>query len=107
MALILREVVGDGEPGRLRADEDVPGGTDGRGVDEGTHRDVDVGAVADQGVEEGAALAAVGVVRLVAAVDQQAVGSLRDGELVLSIPANGLNAEPVVRRQFEQWQFMA
>jgi hypothetical protein len=24
-----------------------------------------------------------------------------------SMPANGLKAEPVVRRQFEQWQFMA
>jgi hypothetical protein len=24
-----------------------------------------------------------------------------------SIPANGLNAEPVVRRQLEQWQFAA
>jgi hypothetical protein len=23
------------------------------------------------------------------------------------MPANGLNAAPVVRRQFEQWQFMA
>jgi hypothetical protein len=23
------------------------------------------------------------------------------------MPANGLNAEPVVRRQFEQWQFAA
>jgi hypothetical protein len=24
-----------------------------------------------------------------------------------AIPANGLNAEPVVRLQFEQWQFKA
>ncbi|BAR56665.1 hypothetical protein NK6_3488 [Bradyrhizobium diazoefficiens] len=24
-----------------------------------------------------------------------------------AMPANGLKAEPVVRRQFEQWQFIA
>jgi hypothetical protein len=27
--------------------------------------------------------------------------------LSLSMPANGLKAEPVARRQFEQWQFAA
>jgi hypothetical protein len=30
-----------------------------------------------------------------------------DGALFRSIPANGLKAEPVVRRQFEQWQLAA
>ena len=52
------------------------GRADGRGVDQGAQGDVDPGAVADDGVEQGAALAAVGVVRLVAAVDQQPVGAL-------------------------------
>ncbi len=44
--LVLRQVIGDLEPGSLRADEDVLGRTDARRVDQRAHRDVHVGAVA-------------------------------------------------------------
>jgi len=92
MPLVLRQVVGDGEPGRLGADEDVVGRPDGRLVDQGSQRDVDVLAVADQRIEEGAARPAVGVVRLldVAAEDQQLVVPLGDGEFATLDAGEGL-----------------
>src|SRR4051794_5131825 len=92
MPLVLGQVVGDGEPGRLGADEDVMGGPDGRLVRQPTHRDVDVLAVADQRIEEGTAAPAVGVVRLrdVLAVDQQPVLPLGDGKFAPLDAGKGL-----------------
>jgi hypothetical protein len=37
------------------------------------------------------------------AIDQEVVAASDDVNLSCEMPANGLNAEPVVRRQFEQW----
>ena len=81
MPLVLGQVVGDREPGRLGADEDVVGRADGRGVDQRAQGDMDPERVTHDRVEQGAALAAVGIVGLVAAVDQQAVGAFGDREL--------------------------
>jgi len=41
------------------------------------------------------------------AMDQETVAGLVTVSLSRGMPANGLNAEPVVRRQFAQWQFSA
>lgn len=107
MLWVLGQVVGDCEPSRLGADEDVLGRADGRIVDEASHGDVDEGAVADDRIQERAAdlqrvswpLSSPKIMRL-------------SSPLVIpifsrSMPANGLKAEPVARRQFEQWQFAA
>src|SRR4051812_7478461 len=80
MPLVLGQLVGDREPRRLRAHEDVVGRADGRRVDQGAHGHVDVGAVADDRIKQRAAPFAVRIVSLVGAVDQQAVGALRDRE---------------------------
>src|SRR5205085_2886578 len=69
--LELRQVVGDLEPRRFRADEDVLRRPEARRVDEGAVRDVDVLPVANDGVEKRAAHAAACVVRVVVAVDEQ------------------------------------
>src|SRR5262245_31866869 len=83
MLMMLRQVVGDGEPGRLGADEDMPLRPDGRLVDQRPHRDMDILAIADQRIEQRPARPAVGVVRLfdVATVDQQLVLPMCDHEL--------------------------
>lgn len=107
MLLILRQVIGDGEPARLRTDEDVLGWTNGWVVDERSHGDMDVGAVAHERIKQGAALAAMRVVAALVAEDQEFVLAFGEEKLSRSIPAKGLNAEPVVRRQSEQWQFAA
>ena len=52
MLLILGQVVGDGEPRRLGADEDMLGRPDGRIVDQGSQGDMDEGAVADHRIKE-------------------------------------------------------
>ena len=41
------------------------------------------------------------------AIDHQMIAACGDAELVARNAGNGLNAEPVVRRQFEQWQLTA
>src|SRR5215813_6625190 len=82
MLLVLRQVVSDGEPRRLGADEDVPAGADGRTVDQGAHGNVDIRAVTHHRIEQRSAGLAVRVVGLVVAVDQELVVALSDGELV-------------------------
>ena len=64
---VLRQIVGDGEPRRLRADEDVLARPDGRIVDQGAHGDVDEGAVAHHRIEQRAARLAARVVAIVVA----------------------------------------
>lgn len=41
------------------------------------------------------------------AIDQQPVVARGEMKLSRAMPAMGLKADPVVRRQFEQWQFTA
>ena len=53
MRRVLRQIVGDGEPRRLGADEDVLARPDGRRVDERPERDVHVLAAAESGLLEG------------------------------------------------------
>ena len=104
---VLRQIVGDGEPRRLGADEDVLARADGRIVDQGAHGDVDEGAVADHRIEQRAARLAARVVAIVVAEIMSLSAPLVMRSLSRAMPANGLNAEPVARRQFEQWQFAA
>jgi hypothetical protein len=51
MLFVLGQVVGDCEPWRFGADENVLARADGRVVDEGSHGDVDEGAVEDDRIE--------------------------------------------------------
>src|SRR6266852_473109 len=89
LALSLRQAVGDGEPRRLGADEDVRGRTDGRIIDKGSHGDVDEGAVADGRIEQRAAPITVRVV---------VIGVAKDHELVLALA----EAQPVARNAGER-----
>src|SRR6516162_3882561 len=90
MPLVLRQIVGDNIPRRFRSDEDMMGRTDGRIVDERSHRDVNKGAVADEGIEERAAGLAVGVMGLFAAVDEKVVGAARNPEFPALDAGEGL-----------------
>jgi hypothetical protein len=64
-------------------------------------------AITDDRTDERAARLAMNVVRHFAAKDQSVVIALVRENLANSMPANGLNAEPVVLRQLEQWQLAA
>ena len=103
----LRQVVGDLEPRRLRADEDVLGRANCRNIDERPHGDVNERAVPHNGEEEGAALRAAGVVQVFLPEDRDGVQTLGDLERLALGPGEPLKAEPVAARQFEQWQFAA
>src|SRR5262249_32951465 len=70
------------EPWRLGADEDVPARADRRIVQKRPKGDVDEGAVAHHGVEQRAAPLAMRVMAGVVAVDQEAVRTPGDGELL-------------------------
>jgi hypothetical protein len=98
----LGQVVGDCEPRCLRADEDVSGRADRRIIDESSHGDVDELAVADDRIEERAARLTMRVVTVLVAIDQKVVLPWVMLNLSRSMPPNGLKAEPVARRQFEQ-----
>src|SRR5436309_15959370 len=54
MFRVLGQVVGNWEPWRLVADEDVDDGADGRIVDERSHANLDEGRGANDGREKGA-----------------------------------------------------
>lgn len=82
MLLVLGPVVGDGEPGRLGADEYVLGRTNSRVVSESSHGDMDKGALADDGIVERSANPAMGVVAVSVAEDHELVFARGDGELV-------------------------
>src|SRR5713101_666968 len=81
MLCVLRQVVGDGEPRRLGADEDVPARTDAGVVQKASQGDMDEGAVADDRIEQRAAAPAVRVVSVVVALDQEIVLALGEAEL--------------------------
>ena len=70
----MRQIVGDRFPRCFGADKDVGGRANGWRVDERTERDVDVLAIADDGVQERAALAAANV--MIAVVTETKQGSL-------------------------------
>ena len=76
-------------------------------VDEGSQSDVDEGTVADDRIEERAARLTMSVVAVLVSKTRRLSLPLVMLNLSRSMPANGLKAEPVARRQFEQWQFMA
>ena len=76
-------------------------------VDQGAHGDVNEGAVAHHRIEQRAARLAARVVADVVAENHEIVLAAGDAQPVAAMPANGLNAEPVARRQFAQWQFAA
>lgn len=88
---ILRQAIRDFVPRRLRADEDVFGRANAWGVDEGAHGDMGEGAVADDRVEQRAALAAAGVVVAVRIADgEAAVGAGDQLQLVDADAGEGL-----------------
>src|SRR5437879_3099604 len=76
----LRQVVGDLEPRRLRADEDVAGRADARLVHERAHSDVDVLAVAHDREQKRTALRAARVILVLSPDDEEGVGAFRDLE---------------------------
>ena len=78
----IAAIVGDGEPRRLGADEDVLARADGRIVDQGAHGDVDEGAVAHHRIEQRAARLAARVVAIVVAENHQVVRAAGDAQLV-------------------------
>ena len=55
---------------------------DRRVIDEGPHRNVDEGALADQGIKERAALLAMGIVSGFVAVDHEAASPCSDAKLL-------------------------
>ena len=101
MLFILGQVVCNCEPPRLGADEDMRGRTDGRIVDEGSHSDVDEGAVADDRIKERAAHFTACVVAIFVAKDQEVVLALGDAQLVALDASEGLEGRtsrpPAVR----------
>src|SRR5215468_10457585 len=67
MPFILRQVVGDGEPRRLGADEDMRRRPDRRIVDQRSHCDMHIGAVPDDGVKQRSARLAARVIPVLVA----------------------------------------
>jgi hypothetical protein len=80
MLFVLRQAVGDREPGRLGADEDVSVRPDARIVDQRAHGDVNEGPVTDHRIKDRAADCAVGVVSVLVAVGKKTILSLDDGQ---------------------------
>ena len=104
---VLPQVVGDGEPRGVGADENVMRRAYGRVVDEGSHGDVHEGAVTDHRIKEGALTLAGRVVGVLLPEDHRLARPFQMASFERSIHANRSNAEPVVRRQLERWQFAA
>jgi hypothetical protein len=80
--LMLRQTVRDREPSRLGADEDVPVRADGGIVNESSHGDMNIGAGADERIEERTACFAMRVVAGFVAKDQKVVSPLGKRQLV-------------------------
>jgi hypothetical protein len=86
----LGQVISDGEPWRLGADEYVLGRTDTRVVNESSHGDMDKGTLADDGIEERPANPAMRVVGVFVAEDHELVFARGDGEFVALYPGEWL-----------------
>ena len=82
MLFVLGQIVGDREPGRLGADEDVLGRADGRIVEQCSHGNVEKSAVADDRKEERTAQLAARVVAVFVAKDSEVVFAPGDVQLV-------------------------
>src|SRR5262245_21048811 len=76
MSLELRQVVRDFEPWRLRSHEDVLVGPNRRCVDHGSKGHMNIGAVADDGIEQRTAGRAVSVMGVGLADDQELIAPL-------------------------------
>ena len=90
MPLALGQVIGDGEPGRLGADEYVLGRTDSRVVNESSHGDMDKGALADDGIRERPANPTMGIIAVFVAENHEIVFARGNGELVVLYPGEWL-----------------
>lgn len=66
------------------------------------HGDVNIGAFADNGVEDRAADCTVEVMRHCTAIDQAGILAFGKPESLSPDAGQGLKADPVVRRQLEQ-----
>ena len=67
---MLRQIVSDGEPQSFGPDEDVCGGADCRAIDKCAHGNVGVRALADDRIQQGAALCSVSIVGVVFTEDE-------------------------------------
>src|SRR3954466_15650240 len=83
VAPILRQIIRNLVPGRLRANENVGVGSDRGGIDQGSHGDMDPFSLAHAGIKQRAATGAVGVVGGVVTVDGALVLAPDDAELAL------------------------
>src|SRR6185295_3502330 len=92
--LELGQVVGDLEPRRLGADEDVLRRPHAGLVDERAERDVNVLAVPHDRIEERAARRATRVVELLLTVDEQGVVTGKQLELLALDPGERLERRP-------------
>jgi hypothetical protein len=92
--IVLRESVGDGEPRRLRADEDVRRGTDGRFIAKRPERYVDELTFSNHGIKEGTALRAPCVVGKFLSEDEQGFGPLAEDELLTLDTRERLEGSP-------------
>src|SRR5947199_10139255 len=76
--LELRQVVGDLEPRRLRADEDVPRRPKSGSVHERSHRDVHIGALPHPGAEQRATGPTARVLHVFLSDDKEQIAALRE-----------------------------
>ncbi len=82
MLLVLGKIVGDGEPRRLGANEDMRPRADGGIIDEGSHGDMGEGTIADDRIEQRAAQVAVRVVGIRFANGHEVVLAFGDAQSV-------------------------
>ena len=94
MLFILRQVVGDREPRRLGADEDVPARADAGIVQKASQGDVDEGAVADHRIEQRAAPPAVRVIGVFFALDKEIILALGEAEFAALDAGERLEGRP-------------
>src|SRR5437773_5758625 len=90
--LELRQVVGDLEPRRLGADEDVPRRPNSGSVHERSHRDVHVGALPHHGEEQRATRSTPRVVQVFLSDDKERIAAVRDLELLPLDPGKRLES---------------
>ena len=88
--VILRQVVRDGEPGRLGTDEDVRARADRRDITESTHRDVDEVTIANDREEKRAASLTSFIMPSWRVDDQDAVLAAGDTQFDALYPGDGL-----------------
>jgi hypothetical protein len=102
MSLELREIIGDLEPRCLGADEDMRRGPNAGGVRERAHRDVHVRAPRTTEKSREPHTPQRVSFNLSSPTTSSASRPSVSSSFSRSMPANGLNAEPVAARQREQ-----